>query len=100
MSLYKEEKYSLWRDYKITHITAEYSGIKIGFPACQKKKKLEIVFIFLLHFMYHGPDRAALGHFTGVLKYMAPVYFIGLPPDNDANVSLGKQEVNPSYIMF
>lgn len=50
--------------------------------------------------MYHGPDRAALGHFTGVLKYMAPVYFIGMTPDDDANVSLGKQEVNPSYIIF
>jgi len=53
-----------------------------------------------LHFIYHGPDGAALGHFTGVLKYMAPVYFIGMPPDDDANVSLGKQEVNPSYIIF
>lgn len=41
-----------------------------------------------------------MGHFTGVLKYMAPVYFIGMPPDDDANVSLGKQEVNPSYIIF
>lgn len=34
MSLYKEEKYSLQQDYKIIHIMTEYSGIKIGFPAC------------------------------------------------------------------
>lgn len=34
MSLYKEEKYSLQQDYKIAHITTEYSGIRIGFLAC------------------------------------------------------------------
>lgn len=33
MSLYKEEKYSLKQDYKITHITTEYSSIKTGFSA-------------------------------------------------------------------
>ena len=53
MSLYKEEKYSLWQDYKITHITAEYSGIKIGFPACQGKEEAGNCFYF--YFAFHVP---------------------------------------------
>lgn len=68
MSLYKEGKYSLWQDYKITHITMEFSGIKIGFPACQGKEETGNCFCF--YWAFYGPEGAGLGNFTGVLKYM------------------------------